>query len=181
MPRKLNVEPLIDTGCWLPLRNHEPSQRLGNTHPKKGNRMQIVIKCQHNHKCIYIPSPFPAKVGCIEAAQIAKTVSHHQEVTESALRGTTAPSRLHRVRCVVVVVVVVFVCGICSNKLFNRSQSPPSSNVVVSISKLSLNLLFTDVSFTLQVALLLFPWPIIMCSVGRQLADDGIRDGVRQR
>lgn len=54
LPRKLNVEPLIDTGCWLPLRNHEPSQRLGNTHPKKGNRMQILLKCPHNHIYIYV-------------------------------------------------------------------------------------------------------------------------------
>lgn len=29
-PRKLSVFPFIKIGCWLPLRNHEPSQRCGN-------------------------------------------------------------------------------------------------------------------------------------------------------
>lgn len=30
LPRKLSVDPLMKTGCWMPLRNHEPSQRDGN-------------------------------------------------------------------------------------------------------------------------------------------------------
>ncbi len=38
LPRKLSVEPFIKTGCWFPLKNHDPSHLCGKVQFVAGNR-----------------------------------------------------------------------------------------------------------------------------------------------